>query len=173
MSSALVKAALAVLVAMAAAAELAAAKNHTIEWSVSGNYGDWSTGNAVNVGDTVVFTYSPPHTVDELSQADYDACSFDSPVSSDRSGTTAFTFDKAGTRYFACAAGSHCSQGQKVAITVGASSSPPQGQSGQSPAKPSGGSASASSSSMAGAGELAVKMALGLGVGALLAAGAF
>jgi len=52
MSALLVKA-LAALVAMAAVAELAAAKNHTIQWSVSGNYGDWSSNNAVSVGDTV------------------------------------------------------------------------------------------------------------------------
>ena len=52
MSALLVKA-LAALVAMAAVAELAAAKNYTIQWSVSGNYGDWSSNNAVSVGDTV------------------------------------------------------------------------------------------------------------------------
>jgi len=50
--SALAKAVVA-LVAMAAVAELAAAKNHTIQWSASGNYGDWSASNAVSVGDTV------------------------------------------------------------------------------------------------------------------------
>ncbi|KAJ1272915.1 hypothetical protein BS78_06G239500 [Paspalum vaginatum] len=165
MSAALVKA-LVALAAMAAVAELAAAKSHTIEWSLGGNYGDWSNGNAVSVGDTVVFTYSPTHTVHELSEADYKACIFGNAVSSDRSGSTAFTFDKAGTRYFACATGSHCAQGQKVAITVATSSSP----GGQSPATPSGNGSSAASS-MAGAGELAMKLALGLGVGgALLAA---
>jgi hypothetical protein len=73
------------------------------------------------------------------------------------SGNTAVTFDKAGTRYFACAAGSHCSQRQKVVITAAAP--------GASPApKPKENSAAA----MAG---LAVKLALGLGVGgAVLAA---
>ena len=45
--------ALVALMAMAAVAELAAAKNHTIQWSASGNYGDWSASNAVSVGDTV------------------------------------------------------------------------------------------------------------------------
>ncbi|WVZ87263.1 hypothetical protein U9M48_033932 [Paspalum notatum var. saurae] len=169
MSSASLAKALVALAAVAAVAELAAAKTHTIQWSLGANYGDWSNSNAVNVGDTVVFTYSSPHTVDELSQADYTACSFGSPVSTDQSGSTSVTFDKAGTRYFACAAagGSHCSQGQKVAITVGASSSSPAGQS--PPATPSGNSAAASM--VPGAGELAMKLALGLGVGgALLAA---
>ncbi|EES11478.1 hypothetical protein BDA96_06G247200 [Sorghum bicolor] len=158
MPALLVKA-LAALLAMAAVAELAAAKNYTIQWSVSGNYGDWSSNNAVSVGDTVVFTYGPPHTVDELpSEADYKACSFDNSVSSDQSGSTAVTFDKAGTRYFACAAASHCSQGQKVAITTaGAGASPAP--------KPKENSAA---TAMAG---LAVKLALGLGVGgAVLAA---
>ncbi|RCV35541.1 hypothetical protein SEVIR_7G260100v4 [Setaria viridis] len=154
---AMAKALVVALVAIAAVAELAAAKNHTIQWSVSGNYGDWSASNAVSVGDTVVFTYGPPHTVDELpSEADYKACSFDGKLSSDDGGRTAFTFDKVGTRYFACAAGSHCTQGQKVAITVtdGASSATPKGN-----------------SAATGAAGLAAKLALGLGVGgALLAA---
>lgn len=45
--------ALVALVALASVAELAAAKNYTIQWSVSGNYGDWSSANAVSLGDTV------------------------------------------------------------------------------------------------------------------------
>lgn len=115
--------------------------------------------NGRRVVGAAVFTYGPPHTVDELpSEADYKACSFDNSVSSDQSGSTAVTFDKAGTRYFACAAASHCSQGQKVAITTaGAGASPAP--------KPKENSAA---TAMAG---LAVKLALGLGVGgAVLAA---
>lgn len=50
---AMAKALVVALVAIAAVAELAAAKNHTIQWSVSGNYGDWSASSAVSVGDTV------------------------------------------------------------------------------------------------------------------------
>lgn len=51
--SALAKALVVAVVAIAAVAQLAAAKNHTIQWSASGNYGDWSASNAVSVGDTV------------------------------------------------------------------------------------------------------------------------
>uniref|UniRef100_A0A0D9W9W9 Phytocyanin domain-containing protein n=1 Tax=Leersia perrieri TaxID=77586 RepID=A0A0D9W9W9_9ORYZ len=110
--------ALVAFIAVAAVAELAAGKTYTIKWAAGGNYGDWASKNTVLVGDSVVFTYGSPHTVDELSAADYKSCSFASPVSSDNSGSTTVTFDAAGTRYFACASGSHCSQGQKVAITV-------------------------------------------------------
>jgi hypothetical protein len=91
-----------------------------------------------------VFTYVAPHTVDELSQPDYEACNFDKPMSQDDSGRTAITFHMAGTRYFACAAGSHCNQGQKVAITVaaggGGAQSPPVSS---PPAAPKGNSACA------------------------------
>ena len=58
----------------------------------------------LTIGRRSVHVHGPPHTVDELpSEADYTACSFSGAVSSDSSGSTAFTFDKAGTRYFACA----------------------------------------------------------------------
>lgn len=120
-----------------------------------------------------VFTYGSPHTVDELSEADYKACSFGSPVSSDDRGNTTVTFDKAGTRYFACATGSHCSQGQKVAITVVGSNStagapPPQG--GRSPAPPPPPPKGNSAAPTSGGAEVAVKLVLGLAVGAMLAA---
>ncbi|KAG8066359.1 hypothetical protein GUJ93_ZPchr0004g39489 [Zizania palustris] len=161
--------ALVALMAMAAVAELATAagKTHTIKWAAGGNYGDWSSTNTVLVGDSVVFMYGSPHTVDELSEAGYKACSFDGPVSSDQSGSTTFTFDKPGTRYFACAAGSHCSQGQKVAIiTVSNSTAPP------SPQSPNGGSPPKKSSASRGGAELAAKLVVGLtvGAGAMLAA---
>ncbi|KAL5215380.1 hypothetical protein ABZP36_004532 [Zizania latifolia] len=157
--------ALVALMAMAAVAELATAagKTHTIKWAAGGNYGDWSSTNTVLVGDSVVFTYGSPHTVDELSEAGYKACSFDGPVSLDQSGSTTFTFDKPGTRYFACAAGSHCSQGQKVAIiTVSNSTAPPS----------NGGSPPKKSSAAGGGAELATKLVVGLavGAGAMLAA---
>ncbi|RLM74344.1 hypothetical protein C2845_PM15G22930 [Panicum miliaceum] len=145
--SALAKA-LVALVAMAAVAELAAAKNHTIRWSASGNYGDWSASNAVSVGDTVAAVGGGLHGVQLRRRGVVDS-----------SGSTVFTFDKPGTRYFACATGSHCAGGQKVAITVSGASS-------QSPAAPKGNSAAP----MAGAAGVAAKLALGLGLGAALLA---
>ncbi|XP_015691986.2 blue copper protein-like [Oryza brachyantha] len=152
--------ALVALMAVAAVAELAAAagKTYTIKWASGGNYGDWSSKNAVAVGDSVVFKYGSPHTVDELSEADYKSCSFTSPVTSDASGSTTVTFDAAGTRYFACAAaaGSHCSMGQKVAITVSNSTAPSKG--GSPPSSPYG--------AAAGGAELASKLVVGLAVGA-------
>ncbi|RCV35542.1 hypothetical protein SETIT_7G248100v2 [Setaria italica] len=142
---------------------LAAAFDYTIQWSVGGNYSDWSATHPVSVGDTVVFKYAPPHTVAQLSsEAAYKACNLGSKVFLDSSGGTGFTFDEPGTWYFACVTGSHSARGQKVAITV-------TGSSVRSPAKPEGNSAAAP---VAGAAGVAVKLALGLlGVGgALLAA---
>lgn len=117
-----------------------------------------------------MFTYVPPHTVDELSKADYEACSFDNPKMKDSSGRTEVTFKEAGTRYFACAAGSHCSQGQKVAITVADGATGGGGGGGaQTPAPPA--PKGNSAAGMTGAAGLAVKLVLGLGIGgAVLAA---
>ncbi|GJN26363.1 hypothetical protein PR202_gb14289 [Eleusine coracana subsp. coracana] len=157
--------ALVALVALASVAELAAAKNYTIQWTLK-SYGDWSAANILRVGDVVEFSYGRPHTVDELSKADYEACSFANPISTDNSGPTAFTFDKAGTRYFACAAGTHCSQGQKVAITVGDGTTGGGAQSPAPPAAPKGNAAAP----MGGAAEFAVKLVLGLGVGGVVLA---
>jgi hypothetical protein len=104
-----------------------------------------------------VFTYGTPHTVDELSAADYTACSFAAPLSSDAGGSTTVVFDKPGTRYFACSSGSHCSMGQKVAITVSNSTAPPSSS--------KGGSSSYGAAAGGGA-ELASKLVVGLAVGA-------
>ncbi|TVU16147.1 hypothetical protein EJB05_39698, partial [Eragrostis curvula] len=192
--SALVKA-LVAITAIAAVAELAAGKNYTIQWEATGNYSDWSAKNPVRVGDTVgelpnpsrlspckccrlaisgstshlkLFTYGPTHTVDELSsEADFAACNFTSPISSEDTGSTAVTFGAAGTRYFACETGSHCRRGQKVAITVAddSAAAPPTGGA-QSPAPvappPKGNSAARVMADGAG---LVAKLALGLSIG--------
>uniref|UniRef100_A0A0D9ZR50 Phytocyanin domain-containing protein n=1 Tax=Oryza glumipatula TaxID=40148 RepID=A0A0D9ZR50_9ORYZ len=150
--------ALVAFMAVATVAELAAgSKTWAIKWASGGNYGDWSSKNTVAVGDSVVFTYGPPHTVDELSAADYTACSFAAPLSSDAGGSTTVVFDKPGTRYFACSSGSHCSMGQKVAITVSNSTAPPSSS--------KGGSSSYGAAAGGGA-ELASKLVVGLAVGA-------
>ncbi|TVU16189.1 hypothetical protein EJB05_39741, partial [Eragrostis curvula] len=170
--SALVKA-LVAITAIAAVAELAAGKNYTIQWEATGNYSDWSAKNPVRVGDTVVFTYGPTHTVDELSsEADFAACNFTSPISSEDTGSTAVTFGAAGTRYFACETGSHCRRGQKVAITVAddSAAAPPTGGA-KSPAPvappPKGNSAARVMADGAG---LVAKLALGLSIGGVVLA---
>ena len=67
---------------------------------------------------STAFLYGGFHTVNEVSQAEYESCSASNSLSSHGDGNTVINLDKEGTRYFICAAAGHCESGMKVAITV-------------------------------------------------------
>uniref|UniRef100_A0A7N0TFH8 Phytocyanin domain-containing protein n=1 Tax=Kalanchoe fedtschenkoi TaxID=63787 RepID=A0A7N0TFH8_KALFE len=95
-------------------------------WSSGVEYTAWVSGKSFKVGDNLVFRYLPNHDVLEVSKADYDSCSPDSPINSDNSGSTTISLKSIGKRYFICGTIGHCDQGMKLAVdTLGSSSSPP------------------------------------------------
>ena len=65
--------------------------------------------------------------MEEVSQAEYEACSSSNSLSSHGDGNTVITMDKEGTRYFICGAAGHCENGMKIAVTVsaGGATAPP------------------------------------------------
>jgi hypothetical protein len=66
-----------------------------------------------------VFNYtSKAHTVTEVNQSGYDACSGGNSVSSDDSGATTVTLTTPGVHYFICTVPGHCAGGMKLAVTV-------------------------------------------------------
>ena len=92
-------------------------------WTTGFDYTGWTSGKNFSAGDKLVFTYpSQAHTVTEVSKSDYDACTSSNKLSNDNSGSTTLTLT-AGTHYYICTVGSHCSSGMKLAVTAAGSSS--------------------------------------------------
>ncbi|KAK4489961.1 hypothetical protein RD792_000615 [Penstemon davidsonii] len=87
-------------------------------WSMAGDYGTWATDKSFAVGDTLVFNYSPGHTVDEVSESDYKLCTSGNSIATDSSGATSITLKTAGSHYFICGTPGHCSGGMKISVNV-------------------------------------------------------
>ncbi|KAL9175874.1 hypothetical protein ABFS82_02G140500 [Erythranthe guttata] len=105
-------------------------------WTTGFDYTTWAAGKTFTTDDSLLFTYGPSHTVDEVNQADYLSCSTTSPISSSATSPTTIDLTEAGTRYFICVTNGHCARGQKLAVTVTAASATPA-----SPPPPAGGAA--------------------------------
>ncbi|KAG0513473.1 hypothetical protein BDA96_10G105300 [Sorghum bicolor] len=104
-------------------ASAAAATKYTVGdasgWTTTGDYATWASGKKFKVGDTLEFKYAGgAHTVDEVSAADYAACSSSKALSSDSAGSTTVTLKTAGKHYFICGVAGHCSSGMKLVVDV-------------------------------------------------------
>ncbi|PWA60807.1 cupredoxin [Artemisia annua] len=116
-------------------------------WDESTDFDTWASGQTFKVGDTLVFKYSPMHSVAELGSEDaYKKCDVGSATNSMSDGNSVVKLTKAGTRYFACGTMGHCGQGMKVKITTVSASS-----SGSSSSSPSSSNATPTSTSTSGA----------------------
>ncbi|CAL9044866.1 unnamed protein product [Musa banksii] len=106
----------ALLVLLVAAAPAASATDYTV-----GDLQGW---------------YNGLHTLAEVGEADYKACSASNSIQTYTDQSTKITLTRPGSRYFICGTPGHCSSGMKLAVTVdGASSSTPAGS---PPSTPSG-----------------------------------
>ncbi|KAF5746786.1 putative Blue copper protein precursor [Tripterygium wilfordii] len=91
-------------------------------WVMGVDYSTWTSGKTFTVGDKLVFSYGGGHSVDEVSGSDYNSCTVGNSLTTDSSGATTITLNKAGTHYFICGAIGHCGSGMKLAVTVGSGS---------------------------------------------------
>jgi hypothetical protein len=99
-------------------------------WSVPTNSNGYTKLNlTANVGDSILFKYSSSHDVYKLATKwHYDECNFEDAIllgsNSDGSGNgykyTLSGNDDKRRIYFACSVHSHCVQGQKASVKVGA-----------------------------------------------------
>ncbi|KAK1679920.1 hypothetical protein QYE76_040768 [Lolium multiflorum] len=115
--------ALLAVMAIAALATTALAKNYTVDgstgWDTYVNYDKWTAGKTFMVGDNIEFKYEVYHNVLEVTKADYASCATGSPLSIHSGGDTTFELTEAGTRYFICGIPRHCSNGtMHVKITT-------------------------------------------------------
>ncbi|KAL6221275.1 hypothetical protein ACLB2K_009026 [Fragaria x ananassa] len=79
------------------------------------------TADSYTVGEDLVFKWTGPHTVAEVTAADFSSCAKSNPIALYDSSPARITLSSLnGTRYFICTEDNHCSVlGQKVAITMG------------------------------------------------------
>ncbi|KNA17972.1 hypothetical protein SOVF_075030 [Spinacia oleracea] len=100
-------------------------------------YTDWAADKNFAVDDVLVFPFSAPHNVAEVSKDAYDQCDAgDAEVF--RLGPKEITLTENGPHYFICTFASHCTGGQKLVVTVGApTTSAPSPTSSSTPSGPS------------------------------------
>ncbi|KAL6965810.1 hypothetical protein U1Q18_036871 [Sarracenia purpurea var. burkii] len=95
----------------------------TLGWTVpsggSAAYTTWASSQNFSVGDVLVFEYSTrAHDVAQVTKANFDSCSSANPISLATTGPTSIPVTSSGDHYFICTVGNHCSDGQKLAISV-------------------------------------------------------
>ncbi|KAK9133584.1 hypothetical protein Scep_013112 [Stephania cephalantha] len=99
-------------------------------WDENTNLQSWIKSQKFRVGDNINFQYGPPHSVVEVTEADYNSCQTSNPVQGYTNGNTMIRLSSPGKRYFICGVTSHCTGGMKIEVdTVPAapitSSTPP------------------------------------------------
>ncbi|XP_073128866.1 umecyanin-like [Henckelia pumila] len=98
-------------------------------WEIPPNsslsYTNWTSGKTFSVGDILIFNFETnQHDVARVTKASYDACNDDNVIGNVITTEPAnITLATPGDHYYICTFGSHCVAGQKLAITVRASSS--------------------------------------------------
>ncbi|XP_010919749.1 stellacyanin [Elaeis guineensis] len=102
-------------------------------WTSGVDYSTWVSDKTFKVGDTLLFQYGFLHSVDEVSESDYKACSASNSIQTYNDQNTKITLSKAGSRYFICGTPGHCTGGMKLAVTVAGSSTTPSTPEGSTP----------------------------------------
>ncbi|KAK4368460.1 hypothetical protein RND71_012252 [Anisodus tanguticus] len=127
-----------ILMSLAAIAMLlgsAMATNYTVGgpgggWDQTSDLQAWAASKSFFVGDTLIFSYAPSHSVLEVTKASFDSCEITSPIAIYTGGMTVISLASVGKRYFICGTGGHCTVGgMKLEINTLPKASPP-------PAKP-------------------------------------
>ncbi|XP_060205151.1 cucumber peeling cupredoxin-like [Lycium barbarum] len=110
-----------------------------IGWAVPNTgaaaYKNWADGKTFRIGDTLVFNFmTNRHDVVQVQKTSFDGCNSQNSIGSPiTTGPANVTLDSAGDHYYICTFGTHCQNGQKLAITVSGSAGTP----GANPPNPS------------------------------------
>ncbi|KAK4404164.1 Stellacyanin [Sesamum angolense] len=100
-------------------------------------YRTWAASRTFTVGDVLVFNFTTGiHDAAEVSKTSYDSCNSSSPISIYTNGPATITLSSAGEHHFICTFNRHCDLGQKLAINVSATSTPPAPQPATPPPAP-------------------------------------
>ncbi|KAG0461482.1 hypothetical protein HPP92_021407 [Vanilla planifolia] len=96
-------------------------------------YAAWASNIRFQVGDSIVFVYKNDSVI-RVEKRGFYHCNESSDGSASKDGSTVFLLDKPGLHYFVSGVLEHCKKGQRIAIDVMASRTPPyHGAPGPSP----------------------------------------
>ncbi|KAF8036582.1 hypothetical protein BT93_C2337 [Corymbia citriodora subsp. variegata] len=88
-------------------------------------YSSWASSKTFKVGDILVFNFvSGQHDVSVASESDFSSCGTSNTITFLTTPPVNYTLTTNGIVYFICTHDSHCSQGQKLSVTVGTGSGP-------------------------------------------------
>ncbi|XP_043705476.1 uclacyanin 1-like [Telopea speciosissima] len=106
--------------------EFAMGANYTVGgsngWDLTSNLQAWSAAQSFHVGDNLIFQYSSPHNLAEVTKSDYDSCQATNALQVYSDGNTVITLTTPGKRYFTCGVPGHCTQGMKLQVDTLATS---------------------------------------------------
>ncbi|MCL7026393.1 hypothetical protein MKW94_003497 [Papaver nudicaule] len=120
------------------------AVDYPISWTLGTNYDDWVSDKTFFVGDTLTFTYGPSHSLSVVNKATYDTCGSDAQKNFN-GGSNTVPLEVAGTMYFICPEGTHCSRGMKLSVNVSDGAPPAHASSPAGTPKPEKGTSAATS----------------------------
>ncbi|GLT72103.1 hypothetical protein SLA2020_440630 [Shorea laevis] len=105
------------------------------------SYNQWAENNRFQIGDSLVFVYSPDKdSVLEVTKDAYDNCGTDTPVTKYTDGHTIVGLNRSGSFYFISGNKDNCLKGEKLIVVVMAdrsnSSAPPTASPPTPPATP-------------------------------------
>lgn len=100
-------------------------------------YTAWAAMETFTVGDILEFNFATGnHDVAKVTKTAFDNCNSNSPISLVTNGPANITLNSTGEHFFICTIGQHCSNGQKLAINVSASTATPPPASAPQPSAP-------------------------------------
>ncbi|XP_052174548.1 blue copper protein-like [Diospyros lotus] len=120
----------------------------TSGWDISTDLDTWAQDKRFVVGDVLLFQYSAPETVNEVSKESYDGCNTTRVIqTSSNSGNTTVTLSKPGDRYFVSGNRLYCLGGMKLHVHVDGNSAAATAAPAQAPQAEAGGNLPRSPSS--------------------------
>ncbi|XP_010545547.1 PREDICTED: early nodulin-like protein 3 [Tarenaya hassleriana] len=91
-------------------------------WTVPSDsqmFNQWAEHNRFQIGDSLMFVYSPNQdSVLQVTKDDYNACNPNSPIAKFTDGHTSFAFNNSGPYYFISGSKENCQKNEKILVIV-------------------------------------------------------
>ncbi|MBA0816546.1 hypothetical protein Gohar_001197, partial [Gossypium harknessii] len=100
------------------------ARDFSVNWGLHNgsnaeSYNQWAEKNRFQIGDSLVFTYTPnDDSVLQVNKDAYKNCSVESPLASYTDGHTVFSLSHSGPYYFISGNKDNCEKNEKLVVVV-------------------------------------------------------